>query len=401
MEPLYFTVISYDAVDPESIKNGVLVVKNSKDWYRHPYSVVEYNRIVNLEEALKEASSKLKRGQRIFVIIEAKHLKDAIDVGGCEEVIFTDEAFATHDIKYLERNNFIVEHKYSKKLNRARPMKPYSQESVYHELMSKVLDYGEERKDRTGVGTISVFGEQISFDLSKGFPLLTAKSVPFRLVFEELMWFLRGQTNNKILRDKDVHIWDGNAGDNDELGPIYGAQWRNFGGNHDANVTNHIADGGVDQIDMVMKLLKHDPHSRRILVSAWNPKVLNNVKLPPCHVMFQFYVRKDTYLDCKVVLRSNDLFLGAPFNIASYALLTHMMCHFTDYKPGRLIYSTGDAHIYSNHVKQVNEMLSRPLRPLPTLQFINPPGKIDDFTFENIKLENYHPHSAIKAPMAV
>ena len=299
-------------------------------------------------------------------------------------------------------------------------------EQGYLSLLHKVLAERERRDDRTGTGTISLFGLHAEFDLTKGFPLITTKSVPLRHVFEELMWFLRGQTNVKILQEKGVHIWDGNSSPEymkkigldsypeGEMGPIYGAQWRNFGGVHDFKVERHIGVGtfgeasipatagaGVDQIADILHLIKTHPTSRRIYLSAWNPMVLKQVSLPSCHVSSEYYVRSGKYLDCKVELRSNDLFLGAPFNIASYALLVHMISAMTKLTPGRLVYNIGDTHIYSNHIDQVKEQLSRPTRELPKLTLLRVPGQIEDFSWEDVKVEGYHPHPSIKGIMAV
>lgn len=288
-----------------------------------------------------------------------------------------------------------------------------SDEDKYLGLLRDVLTNGEERIDRTGVGTISTFGNQIEFDISTRFPLLTSKRVTLRVVFEELMWFLRGQTSNNILNEKRVHIWDGNSSSDymtriglghypkGELGPVYGAQWRNFGGQHDMEKVRHIEDGGVDQIKEAINLLRTDPTSRRILVSAWNPNVLDKVALPPCHYSFQFYTRKGEWLDIKLNMRSNDLFLGAPFNIASYSLLCYMVAAMTGYKPGKLVYSVGDAHIYKNHIDQVKEQLSRPLRPFPTLKLLRIPENIEDFEFDDVELSDYFPHKVIRGQMAV
>lgn len=294
--------------------------------------------------------------------------------------------------------------------------KRITDEDSYIRLVRQVLSDGEHRDDRTNTGTISVFGPQIEFDLTKGFPLLTTKRVSLRVIFEELIWFLRGQTQNKILNDKKVHIWDGNSSSEyakqvglshypeGELGPIYGAQWRNFGGEHKFDVERHIADNenkGVDQISDIINQIKRNPTSRRIIVSAWNPKVLKEMMLPPCHLMFQMYIRKSLFLDCKLILRSNDLFLGAPFNIASYALLVHMIAALTGYTPGKLIYSIGDAHIYNNHIDQLKIQISRPVRPFPELSIVNIPLKIEDFEFKDFKVARYNPHPAIHGKMAV
>lgn len=321
--------------------------------------------------------------------------------------IYNHEEYELSFTVYSRRVKFIKNGKNKRLYNRC----PDENEYIY--LLEKTLKNGEERVDRTGVGTISYFGSQIEFDISKSFPLLTTKRVSLRIVFEELMWFLRGQTKNSILTDKNVHIWDGNSTREymekvglshyppGELGPIYGAQWRNFGGDHKLDVDCHIEDGGIDQIKYLIDELKTNPYSRRMVVSAWNPKALKDMALPPCHMMWQMYVREKKYLDCKLTIRSNDLFLGAPFNIASYSILTYMIASMTGYKPGRLIYSIGDAHIYKNHIEQVKEQVVRPPRKLPTLTVLNVPEKIEDFKFSDFKLEDYDPHPTIRGDMAV
>ena len=289
------------------------------------------------------------------------------------------------------------------------------EECQYINLIKNILNNGEERIDRTGVGTLSLFSPtELRFDLSYSFPLLTCKFVPLRVVFEELMFFIRGQTNNKILQEKNVHIWDGNSSEDymkkiglshypeGELGPIYGYQWRNFGGDYNNSNSKTIAiNNGVDQLTEVINEIKTNPESRRLLVSAWNPKDLKKMVLPPCHLMYQFYVRKREYLDCKLILRSNDLFLGAPFNIASYSLLVYMVASICGYKPGNLIYSIGDAHIYKNHLTQVKEIIQRNLRPFPTLKIINKKERIEEFEYTDFKLENYYPNPKISGEMAI
>jgi thymidylate synthase len=294
-------------------------------------------------------------------------------------------------------------------------MSQNNDEQCYLNLMQQILDtqFNDVRTNRTDITTLSIFGPQLEFDLKLGFPLLTTKRVFFRGMFEELMWFIRGETNNNILTDKNVHIWDGNASPEfmkrrglehyppGELGPIYGYSWRHFGGNYNPNNLNHQNEGGVDQLANVIHLLKNDPFSRRIILLGWNPSVLDQVALPPCHMMCQFYVSQQNELSCKLYLRSNDLFLGAPFNIASYSLLTHMLAHICNLKVGKLIYTIGDAHIYSNHIEQVKEQLSRSPRPFPTLKIVKEVNSIEEFTLEHFQIDNYDPHPTIKAPMAV
>ena len=285
-------------------------------------------------------------------------------------------------------------------------------ERRYLKLLEDVIENGNKRDDRTQIGTISLFSPpQLEFDLQKGFPLLTTKRVYFKGIVEELLWMLRGQTDNKILQQKGVHIWDGNSSRSfldshglahfpeGETGKIYSYQWRHTGGQF---VAGGIHTGGYDQIGELIKEIQKNPTSRRMLVCAWNPNDLKEMSLPPCHFAFQCYV-SDGQLDLKLSMRSNDLFLGAPFNIASYALLTHMIAHVCHLKPRRLIYSIGDAHIYQNHIEQVKEQVLRPCRSFPSF-FIRSEKKIEkleEFSPEMFHLENYDPHPVIKGEMAV
>ena len=261
----------------------------------------------------------------------------------------------------------------------------------YLELLRYISDYGTEKSDRTGTGTQSVFGYQMCFNLSAGFPLVTTKKVHVRAIIHELLWFLKGETNIQYLKDNQVSIWDEWADANGDLGPVYGKQWRRW----------ETKDGRViDQISQVVDLLKKDPDSRRMIVSAWNVGELDKMKLMPCHTLFQFYVAGGK-LSCLLYQRSADVFLGVPFNIASYALLTLMLAQVAGLKPGDFVHTFGDAHIYSNHFEQVKLQLSRDPRPLPQMK-LNPAIKnIFDFKFEDFELLNYDPHPAIKAPVAV
>jgi thymidylate synthase len=262
---------------------------------------------------------------------------------------------------------------------------------AYHDLLRHVLDRGTRKADRTGTGTISVFGYQMRFDLAEGFPLLTTKKVHLKSVIHELLWFLQGDTNIKYLKDNGVSIWDEWADANGDLGPIYGYQWRNWpapGGRH------------IDQIAEVLETLKKNPDSRRIIVSAWNVGEIPNMKLPPCHAFFQFYVA-DGKLSCQLYQRSADIFLGVPFNIASYALLTMMMAQVVGLKPGDFVHTLGDAHIYLNHLDQVNLQLSRDFRALPTMKLNPDVTDLFAFKYEDFTLEGYDPHPGIKAPVAV
>ena len=261
----------------------------------------------------------------------------------------------------------------------------------YHQLMQHILDHGVEKSDRTGTGTISVFGYQMRFDLEKGFPLVTTKILHTKSIIHELLWFLKGSTNIAYLKENGVGIWDEWADPAGNLGPIYGYQWRSWptaNGQH------------IDQIQQVIHQIKKNPDSRRHIVSAWNVGNIDEMKLPPCHVFFQFYVAQGK-LSCQLYQRSADVFLGVPFNIASYALLTQMVAQVCNLKPGEFIHTLGDAHLYINHLDQAKLQLSRDFRPLPTMT-INPAIKdIDQFKFEDFKLEGYDPHPHIKASVAV
>jgi thymidylate synthase len=261
----------------------------------------------------------------------------------------------------------------------------------YQDLMRHVLTHGNKKEDRTGTGTISVFGYQMRFDLNAGFPLLTTKKVHLKSIIHELLWFLQGSTNIAYLKENGVRIWDEWADENGNLGPVYGYQWRNWpkpDGTH------------IDQITQVVNMIKSNPDSRRLIVSAWNVADVDQMKLPPCHAFFQFYVA-DGKLSCQLYQRSADIFLGVPFNIASYALLTMMVAQVCGLKLGDFVHTLGDAHIYSNHFDQVNEQLTRDLRTLPTMR-INPDVKdIFDFKFEDFTLEGYDPHPPIKGVVAV
>lgn len=257
--------------------------------------------------------------------------------------------------------------------------------------MRHVLEHGAKKTDRTGTGTVSVFGYQMRFDLQEGFPMLTTKKLHLKSILHELLWFLKGDTNIKYLKDNGVSIWDEWADENGNLGPVYGSQWRSW----------PTADGRhIDQITQVVNQIKNNPDSRRMIVSAWNVGEIDKMKLPPCHAFFQFYVA-DGKLSCQLYQRSADIFLGVPFNIASYAILTLMMAQVCGLKPGEFVHTLGDAHLYSNHIEQANLQLSREFRKLPTLK-INPEVKdIFGFKFEDFSLEGYDPHPHIKAAVAV
>lgn len=261
----------------------------------------------------------------------------------------------------------------------------------YLDLLQHVLDKGAVKKDRTGTGTKSVFGYQMRFNLDDGFPLMTTKKLHLKSIIYELLWFLKGDTNIKYLNDNQVNIWNEWADKEGNLGHIYGFQWRSW---------PSYQGGSIDQISNVIRSIKENPDSRRHIVSAWNVGDLSNMALPPCHVLFHFYVA-DGRLSCQLYQRSADIFLGVPFNIASYALLLMMVARVTGLKPGEFIHTLGDAHIYNNHMEQVNTQLARQPRPWPVMK-LNPDVKnIEDFTFSDFTLENYDPHPHIKAPISV
>jgi thymidylate synthase len=261
----------------------------------------------------------------------------------------------------------------------------------YHDLLQHLLDNGVKKSDRTGTGTFSVFGHQMRFDLKEGFPLLTTKKLHTKSIIHELLWFLKGETNIAYLKENGVSIWDEWADENGNLGPVYGYQWRSWP-NPDGTQT--------DQITKLVEGLKNNPDGRRHIVSAWNPSFIDQMALPPCHCLFQFYVAEGK-LSCQLYQRSADTFLGVPFNIASYALLTMMMAQVCGYEPGEFVWTGGDVHLYSNHVEQAQLQLSRDFRPLPQMK-MNPEVKnIFDFKYEDFSLENYDPHPHIKAAVAV
>ena len=261
----------------------------------------------------------------------------------------------------------------------------------YLELMRHVRDHGVRKEDRTGTGTLSVFGYQMRFDLSEGFPLVTTKKVHLRSIIHELLWFLRGETNIAYLHEHKVTIWDEWADEHGELGPVYGSQWRSW----------PTADGRhIDQIRQVIGQIRNNPDSRRIIVSAWNVGEIEKMALPPCHAFFQFYVAEGK-LSCQLYQRSADLFLGVPFNIASYALLTQMMAQVTGLQPGDFVHTLGDAHLYLNHLEQVETQLAREPRPLPVMRLNHAVDDLFAFTFEDFELRQYDPHPHIKAPVAV
>jgi len=261
----------------------------------------------------------------------------------------------------------------------------------YLDMMRLVRDTGTRKDDRTGTGTLSVFGHQMRFDLSEGFPLVTTKKLHLRSIIHELLWFLSGDSNIRYLKENGVSIWDEWADENGDLGPVYGVQWRRWptpDGRH------------IDQVSQIMQQLRETPDSRRMILSAWNVAEIDNMALPPCHCLFQFFVA-DGKLSCQLYQRSCDIFLGVPFNIASYALLTHMMAQQADLEVGDFIWTGGDCHLYLNHLEQADEQLSRELLPLPTLLIKRRPASLFDYRFEDFEIQNYESHPHIKAPVAV
>ena len=261
----------------------------------------------------------------------------------------------------------------------------------YHHLLNKILTEGVAKGDRTGTGTLSIFGHQMRFNLSEGFPLVTTKKVHLKSVIHELLWFIKGDTNIKYLKDNGVRIWDEWADEQGELGPVYGKQWRSWATPNGRS---------IDQLKQVVEQLHTSPNSRRIIVSAWNPADVDEQALPPCHALFQFYVAEGK-LSCQLYQRSADCFLGVPFNIASYALLTLMLAQVSGLQLGEFIHTLGDAHLYSNHLEQAKLQLSRELRPLPQMKLNPEITDLFSFCYEDFTLENYHPHPAIKAAVAV
>lgn len=261
----------------------------------------------------------------------------------------------------------------------------------YHQLLKHILANGHQKEDRTGVGTLSVFGYQMRFDLAQGFPLVTTKKLHLKSIIYELLWFLNGDTNIKYLKDHGVSIWDEWADANGDLGPVYGYQWRSWPGRDGAK---------IDQITKLMDQLRSKPDSRRHIVTAWNPADVDQMALPPCHALFQFYVA-DGKLSCQLYQRSCDTLLGLPFNIASYALLVHMIAQQCNLGVGDFVWTGGDVHIYSNHIEQVNLQLTREPYPLPTLHLRRKPASIFDYQFEDFEIRNYQAHPSIKAPIAV
>jgi thymidylate synthase len=371
----------------------------------------------SFDEALILASV-LSPGGKYFLIGGSKLISEAFNHENCEEIFETliptnqtntlsekDEALYMENVP---NKFFFVKCDVKNNINFRVYNRYKTTETNYLRLIKTLLDTGEQRNDRTGTGTLSLFGPQIEIDVSDSFPLLTTKKLNFNNILTEVLWFISGSTNTKFLTDRGVKIWEGNTsreflnnrGFTDykpgDTGPLYGYQWRHFGGDFKSDFG-----GGIDQLERMVKILREDPTSRRIFMSAWNPNDLDKMVLEPCHVSFQLYVSEGKYLDGKLYQRSCDVFLGCPWNITCYSLLLYMFAHICGYTPRKLIMSFGDVHIYSNHIEQVKEQLTRPTRPFPTLKIIKECKSFDEFDNDSFVIDNYIPHPYIKAEMAV
>ncbi len=378
----------------------------------------------SLPDAL-DLVSKMDDIENVFIIGGSRAYNEAMNHHNCRYIYATIVEYIgkcdTHIDYYTRKGYKVIKTLKSKTKDEKSGLEytiykyqnPNEAEMPYLRLCEKILDGGIRKNDRTGVGTLSVFSEKLEFDLRESFPLLTTKRVYWKGIVHELLWFLSGSTDVRDLQKNNVHIWDGNSrreyldkiglSDREEgyLGPIYGFQWRHFGARYLDCHTDYDKQG-VDQIKEVIRLIKEDPDSRRMLVCAWNPTDMKLMALSPCHAIFQFYVDTDAgELSCQMYQRSADIFLGVPFNIASYALLTYMIAHVTGLTPGKLSIVFGDTHIYSNHVDQVKKQLSRVPRQFPTLKITRDVSDIDDFKYSDFKLINYTPYPSIKAKMAI
>lgn len=408
-----------DSVKPLPNRSNVVI---SSTYYNN-----QSNRLSLLKQGVQVFPSltdalKLYKFSTVFIIGGQQLYQEALHLNIVDEIILTKiyhtfptdrflpdfkSDFVLHSTseKFLSSTNLVFRHfTYLKK----------SQEFNYLNILQHVLFNGINRSDRTNVGTLSVFGSQMRFDLKNSFPLLTTKRVPFQSVLKELLWLVKGDTNSKHLQDQGVNIWNGNTTreflDNrglthlpeGDIGEMYGHQWRHWGSTY-TNCTADYSNQGIDQLQQVIDEIKSNPTSRRLIVTALNPSSYNNSCLLPCHTTFQFYVdtTKNT-LSCHLYQRSGDLFLGIPFNIASYSILTYMVAKICNLQPGEFIHTIGDSHVYLNHVEQVNLQLSRNPKPFPTLSLKNRSyDSIDDFTLQDFELSNYNPHPSIKAPMAI
>jgi thymidylate synthase len=384
---------------------NIIVSKTMSTQGIFPDNIIIANRLNSAINKAKEAGCK-----NVFVIGGITLIEEAFKHPELEQIFITTINNEYESKDYVKFNYNLPDNMYLRdiiKLGNNHYVKIYSKEKIitdesnYIDLVKDVLVNGESRDDRTGVGTISVFGRQFTMDISNSFPLLTTKRVFWRGVAEELLFFISGKTDTKILEAKGVNIWKGNTSrefldkrglkhlEEGEYGKSYGYQWRHFGDK-------------VDQLQELIDGIKKDPYSRRHYMTAWNPLELDNIPLPACHLSCQFYVSpKNNKLSCQVYMRSCDIFLGLPFNIASYALLTYMICHLTNLQPDKLSFCLGDSHIYKNHIEQCKEMIDRDLKPLPTLKIKREVKDIDDFKFEDFEIIGYNPHPTIKAEMAV
>lgn len=385
----------------------------------------------SLDKCLSFCDSISEQIGKVFVIGGKDILEQASLDPRCEEILLSTLVF-TKDIEYdisIDYKKIIKSYRFNyantsncicllnnctASIEYARYTRNNTSEINYLQLLRDVLDNGEKREDRTNTGTISLFGPQIEIDIKDSFPLLTTKKLNFKNIVTEVLWFLSGSTNISFLKENGINIWNGNTSrefldkrgltdyKEGEIGPLYGYQWRNFGGDF-----RNPNSKGIDQIQRMLDLLKSEPSSRRIFMSAWNPMDLDKMALEPCHISLQLYVAQDPcdenikYLDGKLYMRSNDLFLGAPWNIAGYSLLIYMFAHICGYTPRKLIYTIGDAHIYSNHISQVYEQLCRPPRPFPKLRITKKCESFEDFDLDSFEIYDYHPHPFIKADMAV
>jgi thymidylate synthase len=412
---------TFESLGPQLLPDRyIFVVSKSRDTMRDPRVEVFHDCM----DALEEACCRQTPSNRIFVCGGGEVYRSLVPM--CDEVILTEiyQPPGPGDVTFPDEllvNHQVVESPSSEVQYSSEGGIPYrhvyyrrrSQEREYLKVAETIMSKGMTKGDRTGTGTISLFGPQLEFDLSTGeFPLLTTKKVFWRGVVEELLWFVRGRTNAKELSDKNVRIWDGNTTrefldrrglreyPEGDIGPGYGFQWRHWGATYKGCEGNYVG-LGIDQLQEAVHQIKTDPSSRRIIVSAWNVSDIDKMALPPCHLLFQFNVRDDTFLDVKTYQRSADWFLGVPFNIASYALLLHMMCHLAGKTPGRLILTFGDAHIYNTHKEQMMEQMNRQPYPLPKLIIKGAVSNLEDFTSDNFELIDYQCHPPIKGAMAV
>lgn len=405
-------VIISSKLNQNDVPDGVYVCKSFEDMLTLVKKLQNENTSIWFIGGSRIYEEALKRKLVSKMYITMVHGNFETDTFLNKELLssFSQHSLSTQVDKNLDTANENGEH--DKHLLEFREMHFKTEETQYLDLIQKILDTGNVRKDRTGVGTKSIFGAQMRFSLRDNkIPLLTTKRVFFRGVVEELLWFLKGDTNVKNLQDKNVKIWNGNSTreyldsvgltnyEEGELGPVYGFQWRHFGAQYETCHTDYTGKG-IDQIANVIDLIKNNPTSRRIIFSAWNPVDMKNMALPPCHVLYQFYVN-DGELSCSLYQRSGDMGLGIPFNIASASVLTYILAHICGLKTGELIHTIGDAHIYLNHVEAVTKQIERIPSEFPTLHIDNAPNDFEKLKYENFRLENYNPQKTIRMKMAV